>query len=249
MSKSTLVLIILCICTFGCGKKIGKMFSRNPEVLSINEVSFDYFSGKIKIDYDGDKKLSGTANMRMKKDSLIWISLSPGLGVEVARIHINKDSISIIDKFNKKYIVMDFKGLSKKFDFDISYEMVEAVLLGNPIYPYRREKLRKSNTLLTYDQQQNNFYFKNGIGSSSMKLERLEVQDTLSKSSIYVNYGSFQPVEDQIMPHQIGAKLRKGTSETISTSVDLEYTKAEIEDKPLKFPFNVPQKYERSEAY
>ena len=32
---------------------------------------------------------------------------------------------------------------------------------------------------------------------------------------------------------------------TLNTVIEFEYSKAEIEDKPLKFPFTIPKKYER----
>ncbi len=248
MNKSLVAILILGVLIVGCGKKFSKLFYREPATITVNEFDFDYLSAKLKIDYDGDKNLSGIANLRMRKDSVIWISLSPGLGVEVARMLITKDSISIIDKYNKKYIVTDFEKLSKKFDFNIQYSLVESLLLGNLISPYTNEKLKKIEEHYNYQQQLGNYSFTNAIGSKSMKLEKLHVQDTVSKSSILVNYGGFQLVEDQILPFIINASHTKGKSEVASTKVDIEYSKAEIEKKPLKFPFNVPQKYERNEA-
>ncbi|MFT6868421.1 MAG: hypothetical protein ACJA08_003275 [Cyclobacteriaceae bacterium] len=248
MNKSLVVILILGIIIAGCGKRFSKLFYREPTTIRVNEIDFDYFSGKLKIDYDGDKNLSGIANLRMRKDSVIWISLSPGFGVEVARILITKDSISVIDKFNKKYVVTDFAKLSKKFDFNIEYSLVESLLLGNLTTPYSNEKLKKTEEFYNYGQQFGNYNFSNSIGLKSMKLEMLHVVDTVSKSAIYVNYSDFQMVEDQILPFNIKAKHLKGKTGVTSTKVDIEYNKADIEKKPLKFPFNVPQKYERNEA-
>ncbi|MFY0601033.1 MAG: DUF4292 domain-containing protein [Cyclobacteriaceae bacterium] len=248
MNKSLLAILVLGIVTIGCNKKFSGIFHRDHSIIKVNEIGFDYFSGKMKLDFEGEKNLSGVANLRIRKDSVIWISLSPGLGVEVARILIAKDSVAIIDKFNKKYITSDFDKLSAKFGFDINYHLVESLMLGNLITPYSSEELVKSENAYEYEQWLGNFHLDNYIGAKTMKLERLQVQDTASNSSISVRYTDFQLVESQVLPFEIIAKLFKEGSKDASTRLDIEYSKAEIEKKPLKFPFNVPQKYERDEA-
>ena len=49
---------------------------------------------------------------RSKKDSVIWISVSPLLGIEVARLMITEDSVKILDKINNKYEVTSFESVS-----------------------------------------------------------------------------------------------------------------------------------------
>lgn len=247
MNKGFLFCLILLVSLFGCGKKLSGIFHRDHNHIKINEIDFDYFTGKLKIDFDGEKRLSGVANLRMRKDSIIWISLSPGLGVEVARILISKHSIEVLDKFNKKYIVTDFEKLTKKFGFDINYSLIESIFLGNLVTPYAAEKLTRVENAFQYEQQIGNYHIINSIGTKTMKLEKFQVQDSVSKSSVLVTYEGFQLVEDQILPFNIAAKLFKEPSNVASTRLDLEYSKAEIAKKPLKFPFNVPQKYTRDE--
>jgi hypothetical protein len=247
MNRNSLIILVLMMVLSGCGKKISQLFYRDPSLL-VREIKFDYFSGKLKVDFDGDKKVSGTANLRVRKDSVIWMSLSPGLGVEVARVLITQDSIFVIDKFNKKYINMDFVSLSKKFEFDIDYHLVESVILGNLIHPYKREKYKKAEGGSVYEQVEGKFLFQNTIGNNSKKLEKLTVTDTTSRSSINVNYSDFQQVEDQVLPFLITAVLKKGYASAIGTKVEIVYSKAVIEKKTLKFPFSIPDKYERSET-
>lgn len=248
MNKHTFIYICIIVLLSGCGEKLHNIFHREHAPLEVQEIQFDYFSGKIKIDYEGNKQLSGIANLRIKKDSVIWISLSPGLGVEVARIFITQDSISIIDKINKQYTITDFASISKKFDFDINYSLLESVVLGNLVTPYSDEMIRKTEKFYSYENQFGNFHFLNSIGTKTHKLEKLMVQDTVSENSIYVNYSEFQLVEDQTLPFAIKAELTKGKPMETATKVDIAYNKAEIEKKPLKFPFNVPQKYERNQV-
>lgn len=248
MNKGIVAIIILSILVIGCGEKLTNIFHRDQNFIKIDQIDFDYLSAKMKIDFDGEKRLSGIANLRMQKDSVIWISLSPGLGVEIARILITQDSVAIIDKFNKKYIKTDFERLSKKFSFDINYRLVESILLGNLVIPRSIEKLTKLEQSYQYEQQVDKFLLINNIGIKSHKLEKLQVLDTASKSSVAIHYEDFQLLEDQILPFNISTKLYKDLADVAAIKLDLEYNKAEIEAKPLKFPFSIPQKYERDES-
>lgn len=230
----------------GCSKKLSDIFDRNPGRLVVRDVTFDQLSAKAKINFDSEKNsLSSTANIRIRKDSIIWVSLSPGLGIEAARILITQDSIFVIDKVHKEYQKIGLHELSEKFDFDIDYQLVQALILGNLIYPYDREKVVRASPGYVYNQQQGSFYFENIIGAKTMKLEKLQVKDTVSENTISVNYGDFQLVGEQILPFKIAAKLQYKGGAKKDTEVEIEYRQAGIEKKPLKFPFNIPQKYER----
>src|SRR5437762_11861 len=70
-----------------------------------NHIDFKTFSAKINIDYvdADDKNYNVNANLRMYKDSAIWISITAIFGIEGLRVYITKDSVKILDKQNKLY--------------------------------------------------------------------------------------------------------------------------------------------------
>ena len=59
-----------------------------------------------------------------------------------------------------------------------------------------------------------------------------------------ITYGNFQPVANKLFPY-IGtiSMLYRSPSGLINTTIMFEYNKAEVGDKELKFPFNIPKKY------
>lgn len=247
MSKSKWLplLIIVSIALTSCNKKLKDIFSRNTGELVVDDFEFDYFTSKAKIDFESENKnLSFTANIRMQKDSVIWMSLSPALGIEAARVLITPDTISFINKVDKVYSIYSFRELSDKFKFDLDFRLVQAVILGNLIYPYDKEKVSKRTNYYTYRQIKKQYFFENNIGARSMKLEKVNVKDSISGNSIGVSYGDFQLVQDQPFPFAIDAKLVKKASDD-HTEVEIEYKQAQVEEKPIKFPFNISSKYER----
>jgi hypothetical protein len=77
-----------------------------------NKIDFNTFSAKIKVDYTNSKgkQPNFIANIRMLKDSIIWVSLSNDIGIEGIRVLISKDSIKILEDFlyDKKTINLNF---------------------------------------------------------------------------------------------------------------------------------------------
>ena len=244
-NKQLTIALLALLVLSGCNKKFSDIFDRVGNRLVVDDVEFTYLTAKAKVDFDSDKQsISGTANMRIQKDSIIWVSLSPGLGYEAARILITTDSIFILNKHEKTYMDFSFPELSKKLDFDLNYSLVESVIIGNLIYPYVRERVVKSGDMYSYSQVHSSFHFDNFIGAKTMKLEKVNVKDTLTNNTVSVTYSDFQLVNEEVFPFLIKAALEYQKEGKKKTTIDLEYKQATIEEKPIKFPFNVPQKYE-----
>ena len=70
-----------------------------------NRIDFKTFSAKIKVEYEDakGKKPDVTANIRMQKDSIIWISIVGNFAfitVEAFRVMITKDHVTILNKLD-----------------------------------------------------------------------------------------------------------------------------------------------------
>ena len=82
--------------------------------------------------------------------------------------------------------------------------------------------------------------------AASRKLEKVEMKEPNSNNSMVINYNNFQPVGDKLYPFNGVINISyKTASGLVNTNIILEYSKAEVGDKELKFPFNIPRKYER----
>jgi hypothetical protein len=75
------------------------------------------------------------ANIRLKKDSVIWVSITPALGIEVFRVLITPDSVKYISKIpdNKYYYSGDFSAITELMKVDIDFAMLQDLLIGNAI--------------------------------------------------------------------------------------------------------------------
>ncbi len=237
---------------FSCNKSLTHFDFLERNRLDVQEINFDYFSTKTKINYtEGDTKINANANIRIRKDSLIWFSLTPALGIEAARGIITQDSLVVIDRLNKAYYVYSYASLSEKYNFDISYKLLESIMLGNPPSNIREnEGVTREADYALVKQKQGAIDVSNYISTNTSKLEKLEIVDAATTNTLNISYSDFQLVDEfHIFPFQSLISLvynKPGEAKAFSTNIEIEHNKAEVDDgKKMKFPFNIPQKYER----
>lgn len=244
MNKLFTCVIICCIFLTSCNRKIGAVFTKKDKLEIINP-DFKYLTSKAKFRFDDKgKKVTATANFRISKDSIIWISIS-GFGIEAARVFIDTSHVRVLDRLNKKYYEYTFEELSEEYNFDFTFKMVQSVLLGNLIEPYRNQVYKKHDRHYVYNDVQGDYSFQNFIGNGSMKLEKVNVLDMSTNNTISVNYSDFIRVESQIFPNEISAIIDYASADKANTEINILYSKMEIESSPLKFPYSVSNRYEK----
>lgn len=101
-----------------------------------NEFQYDWVGMKVSAEVlTLGETQSFKANIRMKKDSVIWISISPALGIEVLRVLITPDSVKYVSKIpeNKHYYLGGFSVINEISKMDIDFATFQDILLGNAI--------------------------------------------------------------------------------------------------------------------
>lgn len=250
MTRNSALLLFVCL-TFlaGCSKKITA-----PDIkpapsgsLIIQEIDFEYFHGKARMMLkDGNKEREVKAVIRVRKDSVIWMNFTV-IGVQGGRALINKDSITIISNVDKEYFVFDYAELSRRFNFEINYHVIQAAFLGNLLMAQKEddEVEQKSLTYLLR-QSAGSIQVLNFISASTKKIQKVEFKENNTHNALSINYTNFQPVGDKFFPYNgTISLLYKSPAGLINTTIIFDYSKAEVGDKELRFPFNIPKKYDR----
>lgn len=73
--------------------------------------------------------LSG--QLRMRRDSLVWLSVCATMGIEVARIKVSTDSVWVINRLEKAYLAEPLDSVAQRFGMPISLPWLETLLLDN----------------------------------------------------------------------------------------------------------------------
>lgn len=102
--------------------------------IQANRFEFNSLNGKLSASVDS-KDLNGSfkINLRSKKDSVIWMSLTPGLGIEAVRAIITSDSLRYINKLKKESFSGNFTAIDTVLYYHTGYKFIENLLVGNPV--------------------------------------------------------------------------------------------------------------------
>ncbi len=250
MNKRFFLFFALSLTLFSCKKQI---YSFNPfekKKLNVDQIDFDYFTAKAKIKYlDGDESFNAIANIRIKNDSIIWLSVNPGFGVEILRTVITPDSIYIINRLKKEFIVLSLDSISRQLNFNLNYSMLQSIFIGNLILPRNQnEKVVKSGDYYLLKQQSRNLTVNNFVNSNSMKIEKISITDDSTRNYMNVDYHNFQKIDSVLFAMDNSISLfYSDKNKTINTQVIFTYSKASFSEKKVRFPFNIPNRYEPRE--
>jgi hypothetical protein len=106
------------------------------QALTASRIPFQTFSSKVKVDYHGSngKNYDVNANIRMLRDSTIWISVNAVLGIEALRALITRDSVKLIDKLNKTYTARSITYLQDVTSLPLDLPTLQDLIIGNPVF-------------------------------------------------------------------------------------------------------------------
>ncbi|MEJ1238965.1 DUF4292 domain-containing protein [Chryseolinea sp. T2] len=245
-----MILLGVSLVALSCSKKVVSPtlpVSPPKPTLNVEETDFVYMDGKARmILRDANKEREVKANIRVRKDSVIWMTFSV-IGVQGGKALINHDSITIVSNVDKEYYVFEYAELSKRYNFEINYEVIEAAILGNLIMPRKEsDEVKQESSFFILHQIANNITVDNYVNAASSKVEKVELKESASNNSLVINYSNFQPLGSKLLPYNGTINLfYKAVSGLLNTTVIFEYNKAEVRDKELKFPFNIPKRYVR----
>jgi hypothetical protein len=247
-NKLPLLLLALIVLFSSCRKDTFSVKSRKKkENMVVSEIDFDYFLARTKVRYaEGDKQVNGNANIRIRKDSLIWFSVSPSIGIEATRVMITKDTAIVINRMDKEYYIFNFDEISRYFNFRIDYDLIQSILLGNLARPIEDDtKVAKENQYVLVKQKSGPLELQSYVLPDTKKIETVLINEEATSNFMTLKYSEFEETSGYLFPNicqvNLTYKAKKGP---VVTSINLEHRKAEISDKPLKFPFNIPSKYE-----
>lgn len=118
-----------------------------------NQFEYNNLSLKFSADFFiGEEKQEFSGMIRMKKDTAIWISLR-SYNIEGARMLITKDSVKFINRLDKTYYTGGFLFLTDRFDMDLDYNMIQAIITNSFFFYPQTEDVSKaiSNFKPCYD--------------------------------------------------------------------------------------------------
>lgn len=228
--------------------------------LKEHALKFDQFSAKFNVTYQvGRKKTNVSGNIRISHDSIIWISVTPALGIEAVRFMLTPDSISYINRLNGTYLVNSFSYINELLNKTIDFDMAQAFLLGNDFSLYESNSFKASidnqlYKLNTVNRRKIRRFVRRSDDDISIPLqsiwldpENFKVAKVLLKEAerdtrkFTAVYSEFETVDNQLIPTNLDFKVETN-DKTISMLI--RYSKIQLNQNQT-YPFHIPESYTR----
>ena len=130
------------------------------------------------------------------------------------------------------------------YEINLNFKWIQAIMLGNPLSSNRKLVTNKENGRILYEQNDGSLFIRNFIGDQSNKIEKISIRNSTAKYEMVINYGDFTQLnEREVLPYYIKLVLTFFEEEQPTKKIDINIKSANLLDKTLKFPFNVPAKF------
>lgn len=235
---SNILILIYFISNISCSKKL--LLKENS---NYNENSkFIKMIGKFKLKRENGKNLKAKFQIRIKKNKLIWISISAVLGIEILRLQITKIGVTIINKHEKTYTYYTFDELKEKIGFKLNLKIIQKIILakkritkgefynkqiGNP---FIIETIRNNNIITIIDER-------------SKRVKKILLQNDKKINGVTVEYEYKDP--NYRLPYDnMRIDIFKNGKNLDIFNMKVRNLKTITSNNPLDFPFDIPENYE-----
>lgn len=264
---TSLIFLLSCKSKYNIFSTYAKELKINNLVQKVEEnyLNFNLLSVKFQVKYrNNEKKHVINGIYKIKKDSLIWITMGPSIGIEFFRAILTKDSVFFLNRFNKTYYIGDYKYINNLAKIDFLYINIENILSNqlsiidnenllwkgylSKNYKYKisnnRYYLIKDNNLNTSSSSD---FFYNSLDTIIIlpdiyKIEQLYWKDKKENRKLVVAFRDYKVLDNNFFPGEIIVGI-----ESSNSSQDLVIKIRQINiDKKERFPFKIPiKKYSR----
>lgn len=237
-------------------KEQGTEFLTNK--LKEHELKFDQFSAKFSVTYQIDhKKTTVSGNLRIDYDSIIWISITPALGIEAVRFMLTPDSIKYINRLSNTYFLHDFAYINQLLNKTLDYDMAQAFLIGNDFSLYESNTFKatvenQQYKLSTINRRKLRRYVRRSeddisipiqsiwLDSENFKILKVLLKEAERDSRKFVaTYDEFNDVNGKLIPTNLDFKVE---TDDKKVRIQLRYSKIQL-DQEQSYPFRIPESY------
>lgn len=205
-------------------------------------------------------EVSFTGTVRIRKDSVIWMTVSVALGTYVAlHAKLDGDSVMYIDHHNGQYFKGTYDYLDTLLREDIDYDLIQSVMVGRPLDFYRdtskmkayfdgkdyilstirkrkyKKLMYKNRTLHTHNEAQLIW-----LNDSDFYVKKIRLEDFATRHTFDASYDDFQKQDSgSIFPMHIHYVINTGKK---IINIDLKYKRLNFTNYE-SIPFIIPKNY------
>ena len=179
------------------------------------------------------------ANIRVKKDSIIWISLRAPLGIEVLRTMITPDSIFFMNRMDKAYFIRPISHLKEVVKTSINFFQLQEILFSSPAITDRELELSLNKEGKHILSSENTIYT---IGKI-FRIEEMSVSNQ-DNHQLTINFNNHTYFDELKSYYPKNLKIEVISSENFAATIDFSKI---IFNKKSSLSFKIPPSYVKSD--
>lgn len=216
-----------------------------------NEFRFSTLSSKLNMELiSGTRSLSSRANLKIVNGRALQISIQPLFGVEMFRLHVDVDTLVLLDRMNKRYVKESLASLKEVYPVGFDYYSLQSLFANALFITGKENKTSADYSDFQYSQSSDlNYHLRAADSESGIEYEfTVNGNDRITfahlmqpseKYSLQWAYNNFASVEEQFFPHKMD--IIAGTSSR-KIEVGLLFSDI-ITNNPMELNINVPSGY------
>lgn len=209
-----------------------------------DDLSFSYLKAKSRVAWkSGTNTDNYSVDIRVKKDSIIWVNISQS-GLTGATGLFGQDRVQFYQKISGEYYNLTYDSLSTMMGFRIDYRMLQSLIVGNQPFKKNNSRVIRENENIIIKQDSGRIKIDNMVGPNR-KLKKLLVRDEPSSNKLTLDFEEFTNLNQVIFPFssQITLDVKNKDDKRVKTVIQIKYSKVELLETPLEFPFRIPAKF------
>ena len=234
---------------------VSTLKSEQEFFITYTQQLFQYKSLSARIQFElkmsSGNSASSRAQLKILKDDKLQISIQPLLGIEALRAEITPDSIKIVNRLNRWYMVDAFDNIKGDMAIDFNFYNLQALLTNRLFLPGEATLADHQLNLFSWEQTANGYIMRTNdhaglhytfIADTDARLCATEINDTASSYAMDCNYKNFRAVDQQLFPMDMLIRLH--TEDRAQHTLSFQFSRVEV-DVPLETNFPVPANYQR----
>lgn len=218
-----------------------------------SELPYSTFSAKLNMGMSfGTKSYSSRGNLRIVKDEALQLSIQPLFGVEMFRIYLTPDTLFLLDRMNKRYVLEPLSKIKELYPVGFDYYTLQS-LFTNALFVSGKEKIdtddydhfRYDRTDQYYSMTGEDAY--SGIDYSFVvngddRITFTRLMQAGKKETMQWEYQNFVMLDNLTFPHKMNMILH---SESRKINAELLFSDV-VTDNRLQLELNIPSNYSKT---
>ncbi len=204
-------------------------------------IRYQTLSAKVQIDFENEKEQYNniTAYLRMRRDSIIWLSVRPVLGIEMARLVVTPDSVKLRNNLKRTVFIRSSQDMEQVLHIPFDFSILESLLLGNPIgIPEKVKHIKTDTSGISVTFLMDSVICEYHWTADPFLLKKSHFQ--LSRSPAYADQLFSRYQEYAVGPFSLAREIKMQSPAV--TRIRLTFDKINF-DVPVTFPFHYDENF------